>query len=81
MMILDCVTQRYALYYDRHQGIGYVERSRDGAKTHLVTGRNMMQLRRNLNRARTNATAKRKLYRPFDEIAELILGDYFPLER
>ena len=40
----------------------------------------MVELRRMLNRARTNAGTKRKRYRPFNEIADAILSEYFPLE-
>ena len=40
----------------------------------------MVELRRTLNRAKTNAGSTRKRYRPFDEIADAILSEYFPPE-
>lgn len=77
MMLVDCETSRYAVYYDSLYGVGYVRRKADGAETLLITGSDMVQFRRTLNRARTNAGSKRKPYRPFAEIADAILGEYF----
>jgi hypothetical protein len=77
MMEVDCETLRYALHYDGRYGIGFIRRKSDGIETPLVTGSDMTDLRRTLNRAKTNATSTRKPYRPFAEIADVILGEYF----
>ena len=37
----------------------------------------MTELRRTLNRAKTNATSKRKPCRHIAEIADVLLGEYF----
>ena len=80
MMEVDYETPRYALHYDPRYGFGFIRRTSDGAETPLITGSDMAELRRTLNRAKTNATSKRKPYRPFAEIAEAILSEYFPPE-
>lgn len=80
MMRIDYETPRYAVYYDSLYGVGYVARKADGAATLLITGSDMVELRRDLNRAKTNATSKRKPYRPFAEIADAILSEYFAHE-
>jgi hypothetical protein len=77
MMEVDCETPHYALHYDARYGIGFIRRKSDGIETPLITGSDMTELRRTLNRAKTNATSKRRLYRPFAEIADLLLGEYF----
>ena len=79
MMLSDYETCSYALYYDSLYGVGFVERKADGERTLLMTGTDMVELRRTLNRARTNAGSKRKPYRPFAEIADAILSEYVPL--
>lgn len=81
MILIDHETPRYAVYYDALYGVGYVERKVDGAATLLITGSDMTELRRTLNRAKTNAGSKRKSHRPFVEIADAVLSEYFPLER
>lgn len=81
MMRLDVETSRYALYYDCRYKVGCVGRKADGVTTRLIIGRDMMELRRTLNRARTNAGSKRKAYRPFAEIADAILGEYLASDR
>ena len=77
-MVRDCETPHFAVHYDSLYGVGYIERKADGMTTALITGTDMVELRRMLNRARTNATSKRKSYRPFAEIAEAVLSEYFP---
>ena len=77
MMEVDCETPRFALHYDSRYGIGFIRRKSDSAETPLITGNEMTELRRMLNRAKTNATSKRKPHRPFAEIADVILGEYF----
>lgn len=79
MMLRDYETDRFAVYYDSLYGVGYVERKADRASTFLITGSDMVELRRGLNRAKTNATSKRKPSRPFAEIADAILSEYFPI--
>ena len=76
-MQVDCETPHYALHYDARYGIGFIRRKSDGIDTPLITGSDMTELRRTLNRAKTNATSKRKPYRPFAEIADALLGEYF----
>jgi hypothetical protein len=77
MMEVDCETARHELHYDARYGIGFIRRKRDGAETPLIDGSDMTELRRTINRAKTNATSKRKPHRPFAEIADVILGEYF----
>jgi hypothetical protein len=77
MMEIHCETSRYALFYDARCGIGFIRRKRDLAETTIITGSEMTHLRRMLNRAKTNATSKRKPYPPFTEIADVLLGEYF----
>ena len=77
MMEVDCETPHFALHYDSRYGIGFIRRKSDGVETPLIAGSDMTELRRTLNRAKTNATSKRKSHRPFAEIAEVILGEYF----
>jgi hypothetical protein len=77
MMEVDCETTRYSLHYDTSSGIGLVRRKHDGAETPPIGGNEMTELRRLLNRAKTNATSKRKPYPPFAEIADVLLGEYF----
>ena len=76
MTFIGCETPRYALHYDSRYGIGFVKCSADGATTPLITGSDLVEFRRALNRAKTNATSERKRYRPFAEIADPILADY-----
>ena len=76
-MQVDCETPHYTLHYDARYGIGFIRRKSDGIDTPLITGSDMTELRRTLNRAKTNATSKRKPYRPFAEIADVLLGEYF----
>lgn len=78
MMHLDREGDHYALYYDGCHGVGFVLRKADGARTPLITGSDMVELRRMLNRAWTNATSTRKPHRPFREIADAIMSEYFP---
>jgi len=79
MMVIECETAGYALHYDGRYGIGFVRRKADGMETPLFTGSDMLELRRTLNRAQTNATSRRKPYRPFAEIANVIFSEYFPI--
>ena len=81
MIEIEYETCRYGLYYDSLYGVGYVQWKADGAETGLITGYDMVELRRNLNRAKTNAGSKHKRYRPFDEIADTIFSEYFPWDR
>ena len=76
MMEIDYETPRYALFYEARYGIGFIRRKSDSAETPLMTGSDMAELRRMLNRAKTNATSKRKPHRPFAEIADVILGEH-----
>lgn len=80
MMMREYETALFAVYYDGLYGVGYIQRKSDGAETLLITGSDMVELRRTLNRAKTNAGSTRKRYRPFDEIADAILSEYFPPE-
>lgn len=75
-MLCEIETARYRLFYDARYGVGYIARREGGAESALITGTEMTELRRQLNRARTNATSKRRPCRPFDEIAEAILSEY-----
>ena len=77
MMKIDYETPRYAIYYDARSGIGFIRRKGENAETPLVTGSDITELRRMLNRAKTNATSKRKPYPPFAEIADVLLSEYF----
>jgi hypothetical protein len=77
MMEIDYETPRYALFYDARSGIGFIRRKRDVADTPIITGSDMTDLRRLLNRAKTNASSKRKPYPPFAEIADVLLSEYF----
>ena len=77
MTEVDYETPLHELHYDARYGIGFIRRKSDGIETPLITGSDMTELRRTLNRAKTNATSKRKPYRPFAEIADVILGEYF----
>ena len=77
MMALDSETPRYALHYDARSGVGVIRRKSDGAETPLITGSDMTEIRRTLNRAKTNSTSTRKPHRLFAEIADVILGEYF----
>ena len=77
MMTIDYETPRYALYYDARAGIGLIRRKRDDTESVLITGSEVTELRRMLNRAKTNATSKRKPYPPFAEIADMLLSEYF----
>jgi hypothetical protein len=77
MMEIDYETPRYALFYSARSGIGFIRRKRDVADTPIITGDEMTELRRMLNRAKTNATSKRKPYPPFAEIADVLLSEYF----
>jgi hypothetical protein len=77
MMEVDCETPRHALFYHTCSGIGLVRRKRDGAETPPIGGNEITELRRLLNRAKTNATSKRKPYPSFAEIADVLLGEYF----
>ena len=77
MMEVDCETPHYALHFDARYGIGFIRRKSDGAETPLITGSDMTEIRRTLNRAKTNATSRRKPHRPFAETADVILGEYF----
>lgn len=76
-MMVDHETPHYALHYDSRLGIGFVRRKSDGAESPLITGSEMTELRRTMNRAKTNATSKRKPYRPFAEIADAYLSEFF----
>lgn len=76
MMLVDVETLNFELWYDARYGYGFVRRKADGAETPLITGSEMVDLRRQFNRARTNGTSKRIAYRPFEEIADVILGEY-----
>lgn len=78
MMIPDVETGRFTVFFDGLYGAGYIRREADGAETMLITGSDMADLRRDLNRAKTNATSRRRPYRPFPEIADVLLGEYFP---
>jgi hypothetical protein len=79
MTEVDHETRNYALHYDSRLGIGFIRRKSDGAESPLITGSELTELRRSLNRAKTNATSKRKPYRPFAEVADAILSEYFAL--
>ena len=79
MMVLDYETSRYAVCYESLYGIGYILRKADWVTTELITGSDMVELRRTLNRAKTNGGCTRKRYRPFCEIADAILSEYVPL--
>jgi hypothetical protein len=76
-MEIEYETPRYALFYNSRSGIGFIRRKRDVADTPIITGSEMTDLRRLLNRAKTNATSKRKPYQPFAEIADVLLSEYF----
>jgi len=80
MMMIDVSTDRFEVWLDPRYGIGFIRRTADGAETPLITGFDMIALRRQLNRARTNASARRRAYQPFADIADCILGEYFPVE-
>jgi hypothetical protein len=77
MMEVDCETARYSLHYDARSGIGLVRRKRDGAETPPIRESEITELRRLLNRAKTNATSKLKPYPPFAEIADVLFSEYF----
>ena len=77
MTEVNCETPNYALHYDARYGIGFIRRKSDGAETPLITGSDMTEIRRTLNRAKTNSTSTRKPHRLFAEIADVILGEYF----
>jgi hypothetical protein len=76
-MRIDYETSRYTLFHDARGGVGFIRRKSDRVETPLITGSDLTQLRRMLNRAKTNATSKRKPYPPFAEIADVLLGEYF----
>jgi hypothetical protein len=76
-MRIDYETPHYALYYDARSGTGLILRRADSDMTPPITGDELAELRRMLNRAKTNATSKRRPYPSFAEIADVLLGEFF----
>ena len=61
MMKTEYESPEFELFYDGLYGAGYVRRKTDGAETLLITGNDMGDLRRFINRARTNEGRRRKI--------------------
>jgi hypothetical protein len=76
-MKIDYETPHYALYYDACSGTSLILRRADLGMTPPIIGDELTELRRMLNRAKTNATSKRRPYPSFAEIADVLLGEFF----
>lgn len=77
MMAIEHETERFELWYHSRYGEGVIRRKADGAETPMITGTDMVELRRQLNSMRTNGAGKRRFFPRFNEIADYLFSEYF----
>jgi hypothetical protein len=77
MSRIEYESARYVLVYFDLYGVGYICRNADNIETDLITGMEMCDLRRYINRAKTNASSKKGAFCPVTEIVDALLDDLF----
>ena len=73
MMEIDCETDQFQVCFDPRYGVGFIRRTADKAGTPLLIGDDMANLRCD----RKNATSERKGCRPFRQITDAFLSEFF----